>query len=101
MLIRLLRAHLRPYRPLVLLIVVAQFASTMASLYLPSLNGQIIDDGVAKGDTGFIVGHGGIMLAVSLVQIAASVAATYLAARVAMGMGRDIRAQSASYPPMT
>jgi ATP-binding cassette subfamily B multidrug efflux pump len=93
MLIRLLRAHLRPYRPLVLLIVVAQFASTMASLYLPSLNGQIIDEGVAKGDTGFIVGHGGIMLAVSLVQIAASVAATYLAARVAMGMGRDIRAR--------
>ncbi|MBB2986311.1 ABC transporter ATP-binding protein [Terracoccus luteus] len=93
MLIRLLRAHLRSYRPLVLLIVVAQFASTMASLYLPSLNGQIIDEGVAKGDTGFIVGHGGIMLAVSLVQIAASVAATYLAARVAMGMGRDIRAR--------
>ena len=64
----------------------------MASLFLPSLNGQIIDDGVAKGDTGFIVSHGGIMLVVSVVQIAASVGATYLAAKVAMGMGRDTRA---------
>jgi len=91
MLMRLLRTHLRPYQGQIVLIVLAQFVSTMASLYLPSLNGQIIDPGVAKGDTGSIVSHGGIMLAVSLVQIAASVAATYLAAKVAMAMGRDIR----------
>ena len=91
MLMRLLRTHLRPYQGQIVLIVLAQFVSTMASLYLPSLNGQIIDQGVAKGDTGFIISHGAIMLAVSLVQIIASVAATYLAAKVAMAMGRDIR----------
>ncbi|GAA5030840.1 ABC transporter ATP-binding protein [Terrabacter aeriphilus] len=91
MLIRLLRSHLRPYSGQIGLIVLAQLVSTMASLYLPSLNGEIIDEGVAKGDTGFIVSHGGLMLAVSLVQIAASVSATYLAARVAMAMGRDVR----------
>src|SRR4051812_10504341 len=91
MLIRLLRSHLRPYSGQIVLICLAQLVSTMASLYLPSLNGEIIDQGVAKGDTAFIISHGGIMLAVSLVQIAASVAATFLAARVAMGMGRDIR----------
>ncbi|GAA2741726.1 ABC transporter ATP-binding protein [Terrabacter aerolatus] len=91
MLIRLLRSHLRPYSGQIVLIVLAQLVSTMASLYLPSLNGEIIDQGVAKGDTGFIVSHGGIMLAVSLVQIAASVGATFLAARVAMAMGRDVR----------
>ena len=91
MLMRLLRTHLRPYRGQIGLIVLAQFVSTMASLYLPSLNGQIIDQGVAKGDTAYIVSHGAIMLVVSLVQIIASVAATYLAAKVAMGMGRDIR----------
>src|SRR6476659_8337664 len=91
MLMRLLRTHLRPYQGQIVFIVLAQFVSTMASLYLPSLNGQIIDPGVAKGDTGSIVSHGGIMLAVSLVQIAAWVAATSLAAKVAMAMGRDMR----------
>ncbi|GAA2165199.1 ATP-binding cassette subfamily B protein [Humibacillus xanthopallidus] len=91
MLMRLLRTHLRPYQGQIVFIVLAQFVSTMASLYLPSLNGQIIDEGVAKGDTGFIISHGAIMLAVSLVQISAAVVATYLAAKVAMGMGRDIR----------
>src|SRR6478609_7147083 len=91
MLMRLLRTHLRPYQGQIVFIVLAQFVSTMASLYLPSLNGQIIDEGVAKGDTGFIISHGAIMLVVSLVQISAAVVATYLAAKVAMGMGRDIR----------
>src|SRR6476659_11295622 len=91
MLMRLLRTHLRPYQGQIVFIVRAQVVSTMASLYLPSLNGQIIDEGVAKGDTGFIISHGAIMLVVSLVQISAAVVATYLAAKVAMGMGRDIR----------
>src|SRR5690349_14962717 len=91
MLIRLLRSHLRPYSGQITLIVLAQLVSTMSSLYLPSLNGEIIDQGVAKGDTGYIVSTGGLMLAVSVVQIAAAVSATYLAAKVAMGMGRDVR----------
>ena len=88
MLIRLLRSHLRPYSGQIVLIVLAQLVSTMASLYLPSLNGEIIDDGVAKGDTGFIMRHGGLMLGVSVVQIAAAVGATYLAARVAIDSWR-------------
>ena len=89
---RLLRSHLRPYGGEITLIVLLQLISTLASLYLPSLNGEIIDEGVAVGDTGFILRHGGLMLVVSLVQIAAAVGATYLAAKVAMGMGRDLRA---------
>ncbi|MEO5743068.1 MAG: ABC transporter ATP-binding protein [Terracoccus sp.] len=92
MLIRLLRSHLHPYRGEIGLILLAQFVATMASLFLPSLNGQIIDQGVTRGDTGYIISHGGIMLAVSLVQIVAAIGATYLAAKVAMGMGRDVRA---------
>ena len=92
MLLRLLRDHLRPYRGPLVLLVLLQLAGTIASLYLPSLNGRIIDDGVAKGDTGFILEAGGWMLAVSLVQIAATVAATYLGARTAAGVGRDLRA---------
>ncbi len=91
MLIRLLKEHLSPYRGEIMLILLLQFVSTMASLYLPSLNGQIIDEGVAVGDTGFIISHGVLMLGVSVVQILAAVGATYLAARVAMGLGRDLR----------
>lgn len=93
MLIRLLRSHLRPYRGDLVLIVLLQLVSTIANLYLPSLNGEIIDDGVAKGDTGTVMSLGGIMLGISVVQILAAVAATYLAARVAMGVGRDVRAR--------
>ncbi|AXG12349.1 ABC transporter ATP-binding protein [Intrasporangium calvum] len=93
MLLRLLRSHLLAYRGEITLIVLLQLASTIASLYLPSLNGEIIDDGVAKGDTDFIMSHGALMLGVSVVQIATAVAATFLAARVAMGIGRDLRAK--------
>src|SRR6185437_807919 len=86
MLIRLLREYLQPYRRALLAVVVLQFFSTLASLYLPTLNADIIDRGVALGDTG------GIMLAVTVVQIVCSIAAVYFAARIAMGFGRDVRA---------
>ena len=91
-LVRLVREHLRPYEALIAVLVVLQLVGTMASLYLPSLNGQIIDEGVAKGDTGYILRTGAWMLAVSLVQVGATIAATYLGARSAAGLGRDLRA---------
>ncbi|TDC59520.1 ABC transporter ATP-binding protein [Micromonospora sp. KC207] len=93
MLIRLLRAHLRPYRRPLAAVMALQFVGTMASLYLPSLNADIIDQGVARGDTGYIMRTGGWMLLVSLVQIACSTAAVFLGARSAMGFGRDVRAE--------
>jgi ATP-binding cassette, subfamily B, multidrug efflux pump len=92
MLIRLLREHLRPYGRSLLLIVGLQLLGTIASLYLPSLNADIIDLGIARGDTGYILEVGGWMLLVTLVQIVCSVAAVYLGARTAMGFGRDVRA---------
>jgi ATP-binding cassette subfamily B multidrug efflux pump len=91
MLIRLLREYLRPYSGALLAVVALQLVSTMASLYLPSLNADIIDKGVAKGDTGYIVSTGGWMLAVTLAQITCSVAAVYFGARAAMAFGRDVR----------
>ncbi|MEW2376363.1 ABC transporter ATP-binding protein [Micromonospora sp. NPDC047812] len=91
MLTRLLRTHLRPYHRPLAAVVLLQFVGTMASLYLPSLNADIIDQGVARGDTGYILRTGGWMLAVSLVQIVCSVAAVYLGARTAMAFGRDVR----------
>ncbi|MEU6408379.1 ABC transporter ATP-binding protein [Microbispora sp. NPDC046933] len=91
MLTRLLRTYLRPYSPALTAVVLFQLVGTIASLYLPSLNADIIDQGVATGDTGYILVTGGWMLTVSLVQIACSIAAVYYGARVAAGFGRDVR----------
>ncbi|RSM53577.1 multidrug ABC transporter ATP-binding protein [Amycolatopsis sp. WAC 01376] len=91
MLTKLLRVHLRPYRRDLWLIVLLQFVQTLAGLYLPTLNADIIDDGVVKGDIDYILGVGGVMLLVSLVQIACSIGAVYYGARTAMAVGRDIR----------
>ncbi|HEY0775190.1 MAG TPA: ABC transporter ATP-binding protein [Nocardioidaceae bacterium] len=93
MLLRLLRTFLAPYRRELLAVVVLQFFGTVAALYLPSLNADIIDNGVAKGDTGYIVRTGAVMLAVALVQIGCTVAAVYFGARTAMAFGRDVRAR--------
>lgn len=92
MLIRLLRTRLRAYGGLVGVVVVLQLVQAVANLYLPSLNADIIDDGVAKGDTGVIMRLGGVMLAITLVQVGASIGAVYAGARVAMSIGRDLRA---------
>ncbi|GIF49282.1 ATP-binding cassette subfamily B protein [Asanoa ferruginea] len=91
MLIKLLRGYLRPYKKPLLLVVVFQFVGTMASLYLPSLNADIIDKGIAAGDTGYILRTGGWMLAVTIVQMACSIVAVYFGARTAMSFGRDVR----------
>ncbi|GAB3451366.1 ABC transporter ATP-binding protein [Actinophytocola sediminis] len=92
MLYRLLRTYLRPYRRELTAVLVLQLIGTIASLYLPSLNADIIDRGIVTGDSGYIVATGGWMLVVSIVQILCSVAAVYLSARTAMGFGRDVRA---------
>ncbi|MGW4485200.1 ABC transporter ATP-binding protein [Amycolatopsis sp. NPDC004368] len=92
MLIRLLRSHLRPYKTAIWLVVVLQLVQTIAALYLPTLNADIVDNGLVKGDTGYIMRIGGMMLLVTLVQIAGSVGAVYFGARTAMSLGRDVRA---------
>jgi ATP-binding cassette, subfamily B, multidrug efflux pump len=91
MLLRLLRTYLRPYRRLLAIVVVLQTFSTAATLYLPYVNGHIIDLGVARGDTRYVLVHGGLMLAIAALQIACALAAVYVGARVAMGYGRDLR----------
>ncbi len=93
MLTRLVKEHLAPYRREITIVVGLQFVGTVVMLYLPTINADIIDKGVVNGDTGFIVRHGGLMLAVSLLQIACSVAAVWFSARTAMAFGRDVRAR--------
>ncbi|MGA5250099.1 ABC transporter ATP-binding protein [Streptomyces pseudogriseolus] len=92
MLIRLLRDRLRPYQRPLALLVALQFLQTCATLYLPTLNADIIDNGVVQGDTGYILGHGGLMIGISLAQVVCNVGAVYYGARTAAALGRDLRA---------
>ena len=91
MLWKLLVRYLQPQRRLLIAVVVFQLAQSIASLYLPTLNADIIDLGVAKGDTGYILRVGSLMLVITLLQIACAVTAVYFGAKAAMGMGRDLR----------
>ncbi|WP_093800959.1 ABC transporter ATP-binding protein [Streptomyces sp. Wb2n-11] len=92
MLIRLLRARLGPYKKPVALLVVLQLLQTSASLYLPTLNADIIDNGVVTGDTGYILEFGAVMVAVSLVQVVCNIGAVHYGAKTASALGRDVRA---------
>jgi ATP-binding cassette, subfamily B, multidrug efflux pump len=92
MLIRVLRTYLRPYRGAIAIVVVLQLVQTIATLYLPTLNADLIDNGVVKGDTGYIMRIGGVMIAITLVQVVCAIVAVYFGARTAMAFGRDVRA---------
>jgi ATP-binding cassette subfamily B protein len=88
---RLLRTYLRAYRSELTAVIVLQLIGTIASLYLPSLNADIIDNGIARGDTHYIVSTGGWMLVVTVLQIVCSIGAVYFGSRTAMAFGRDVR----------
>jgi ATP-binding cassette subfamily B protein len=90
-LIRLLRTYLAPYRTAIVVLLVLQTVQTIAVLFLPALNADIIDNGVITGDTAYIWRVGGIMLAVALVQVVVAVAAVYVGSKVSMAFGRDVR----------
>ena len=92
MLISLLQRYLPPYRNALIAVVVLQFFGTLAALYLPTLNADIIDNGVAKADTQYILQIGAIMLAITFVQVACTIGAVWFGARSSMGFGRDTRA---------
>ena len=89
---RLINRYIRPYWGLLSIVIVLQTIATIMSLYLPTLNARIIDEGVVTGDTGFIWGTGGVMLLLSAVQGAAQIGAVWAGANAAMQFGRDVRA---------
>ncbi|MCW4458361.1 ABC transporter ATP-binding protein [Microbacterium sp. MPKO10] len=91
MLASLLKVYLKPHVPLLIGVVVFQFAQAVASLYLPTLNADIIDKGVATGDTGYIIRVGMLMLGISFGQVICSIVAVYFGAKAAMALGRDVR----------
>src|SRR3954467_12874339 len=90
-LLRLLRSYLLRYRRLLTIVVALTFVQVMCTLYLPSLNADIIDKGVITGDTDYIWRTGGLMLAITFVQAGFAIAAVYFGARAAMAFGRDVR----------
>ncbi|MGC0340944.1 ABC transporter ATP-binding protein [Streptomyces sp. SLBN-8D4] len=91
MLIRLLRTYLRPYKKPIALLVLLQFLQTCATLYLPTLNADIIDNGVVNGDTGYILSFGALMIGISLAQVVCNIGAVFYGARTAAALGRDMR----------
>ena len=92
-LVRILITRSAPYTPYFIAVLVLQALSTAATLYLPSLNAKIIDEGVAQGDVDFIWRTGGIMLAVAFAQVITAIGAVWCGSRTAMGVGRDLRGE--------
>ena len=90
-LVRILRRYLAPYKGPIAWVVLLQLVGTIAGLFLPALNADIIDNGVAKADVGYVWRTSLVMLAASLVQVVCSVGAVWFGARTAMGLGRDLR----------
>ena len=90
-LLRLIARFLKPYAWLIVGVIAFQLVQTIANLLLPSLNADIIDNGIAKGDIGRILAIGGVMLGVTVVQIVAAIVAVWFGARAAMRLGRDMR----------
>src|SRR5438270_10816339 len=90
-LFRLLPRFLLPYRPQILLVVVLLLIQSVANLYLPNLNADIINNGVVKGDIGYIWRIGGLMLALAAGVVVLAVVAVYFASRTSMSFGRDVR----------
>jgi ATP-binding cassette subfamily B protein len=88
---QLLLTHLRPYRTRVGIIAVLVLTQAIGNLYLPTLNADIINNGVLKGDTGYILRTGMIMLGIALLITACSITSAFNVARTAMGLGRDVR----------
>jgi ATP-binding cassette subfamily B multidrug efflux pump len=91
MLLRLLRTYLRRYRRVLVAVAGLQFVQTLATLYLPSLNANIIDKGIVAGDTSYIWHVGILMLGITVVQVVFAISAVYYGSRASMGFGRDVR----------
>ncbi|HNP15603.1 MAG: ABC transporter ATP-binding protein [Salinibacterium sp.] len=91
MLLKILRKYLKQYWPMLVAVGVFQLAQSLASLYLPSLNADIVDNGIAKGDIPYIFTVGAVMLGITLLQIVCAITAVYFGAKVAMSLGRDLR----------
>ena len=83
--------HLKPYSKQLTFILVLLFVQTMAQLYLPTLLSEIVDTGIINGDVNYILKIGGLMILVAFIGSIATIFASFVSSKVAMGFGRDIR----------
>jgi ATP-binding cassette subfamily B protein len=90
-LIRLLRQRLQPYWRQIILVMALLLVQAIANLFLPTLNADIINNGVVTGDTAYILQTGAVMLGVTLIFVVAAIIGVYWGSKVAMGFGRDVR----------
>ena len=91
MLIQMLKKYLHPYMSQVYVIILMLLIQAIASLYLPNLNADLINNGIAKGNIGYIWHVGQIMLGSSALVMGASIWLAFLAAKISMAFGRDLR----------
>src|SRR5512139_879060 len=89
--VELLTTYLQPYRKQVALVIALLFVQAITTLYLPTLNADIINNGVVKGDIPYIWRTGGFMLVITFLMGVASVIGVYWGSKTAMGLGRDVR----------
>ncbi len=89
--IRLLRTYLRPYAAQLGVVLVLLLVGAIGNLYLPDLNGDIINNGVVKGDTDYIVRVGAFMLLITVIVCLAAIASVYLSSLIANAFARDVR----------
>jgi ATP-binding cassette subfamily B protein len=88
---KLLVTYLRPYRRWILLVMVLLLVQAITNLYLPSLNADIINNGVVPGDIDYIISTGALMLLVTFLLGICSIVAVYWGSKIAMAFGRDVR----------
>jgi ATP-binding cassette subfamily B protein len=89
--IALFRRYLRPYVVPLVAVLILLLVQAIGNLYLPDLNADIINNGIARGDNDHILRTGALMLVVTGLLGVTAVIAVYWGARVAMGFGRDVR----------
>ncbi len=85
--------HLKPFRILIFLVFVLVFLQSLANLYLPTLMADIVNNGIVKSNTTYILQVGGVMLLVTFVGAICAIGGSFYSARVAIGFGRLIRAK--------
>ena len=88
--IRLFR-YLKPYRGLIVVVLILAFLQSLANLYLPTLMADIVDTGIVQGDTDYIMRVGGLMLLITLGGVVCAIFGAFFAARISVGFGRDVR----------
>ena len=84
---------LKPYRNIVIIVLILLFFQSLGELYLPTLMADIVDKGIVNGDTSYIIGIGGLMLLVAAGGTVCAIIAILLSSKTATAFSRDLRSK--------